>query len=67
MAGSLKAANVLRGKQEKPDWVRPEEWVSPPLPEGSFLFQLKFDIKNPYIAKSLDEAIKLNKNVLKEK
>lgn len=67
MAGSLKAANVLRGKEEKPDWVRPEEWDNPPLPEGSFLFQLKFDIKNPYISKSLDEAIKLNKNVLKEK
>lgn len=66
MAGSLKATNLMRGKEEKPDWVRPEERVEPPLPEGSFLFQLKFNIKNPYICQTLDEAMKLNKKTLKE-
>lgn len=66
MAGSLKAANMLRGVQEKPDWIKPEERIDKPLPEGSFLFQLKFNLKNPYIAQSLDEAIKLNKDTLKK-
>jgi hypothetical protein len=66
MAGSLQAANMQRGKQEKPEWVRPEEWVEPNLPQGSHLFNLKFNITNPYIAKSLDEAMSLDRNALEK-
>ncbi len=67
MAGSIEAANLQRGKQDRPDWVRPEEWVEPELPKGSHLYSLLFNLKNPYIADSLDAAMILSRNDLKEK
>lgn len=67
MAGSIEAANLQRGKQDRPDWVRPEEWVEPELPKGSHLYSLLFNLKNPYIADSLDAAMILRRNDLKEK
>lgn len=67
MAGSIEAANLQKGKQDRPAWVRPEEWVEPELPKGSHLYSLLFSLKNPYIAESLDDAMTLSRNDLKEK
>lgn len=65
MAGSLKAANLMRDFQERPEYIHPDAaWEQPPLPDGSHLFILKFNITNPYKAPTLDDAIELDRATL---